>query len=339
MLARTSMLRHKVTGATFQTPLLVPSFSSKGFGHDPDGVSEIGKILETTAEFLTDSYLISAYDLKRGHLPPIAKLPCRPDILFLDSGGYEVSRERDFSAVEEQQPENETWTVKDLLSVLDELPKEVATVLVSYDHPKERKPFQEQIRAARKLFKGRDHHLLTFLIKPEKPTQTTLDDALRAAMAHAEELGSFDIIGVTEKELGASLLERMVRIAKLRTVLDEANLKAPIHVFGALDPLGTCLYFLAGAEIFDGLTWIRYAYSEGMCVYVHNAGALKLGLYVQDRLVRTRTLANNIYFLQELQQRMREFEATKDFSKLGQHGKFLEAALDSLNTRLNKGGT
>jgi hypothetical protein len=34
--------------------------------------------------------------------------------------------------------------------------------------------------------------------------------------------------------------------------LDEAGVKSPIHVFGALDPLTVCLYFVAGAEVFDG---------------------------------------------------------------------------------------
>jgi hypothetical protein len=314
---------------------LVPSFSSKGFSRDSSGTSEIGKILETTAEFITDSFLVSAYDVKHGHVPPPLKLPCRPEIIFLDSGGYEISGERDFSAVEEPKPPGGHWGINDLVSVLDAWPRELATVLISYDHHEERKPFAEQIKSARKLFRGRSDHLLAFLIKPETAQQQTIESALRAALAEIEELGSFDIIGVTEKELAGSVLDRMVRIAKLRRAMDEAELKAPIHVFGSLDPLSVCLYFLAGAEIFDGLTWLRYAYADGMCVYVHNAGALRLGLHVKDGLVKTRTLANNIYFLQELQQKLRDFEATKDFSKLDPHAKFLKNAMDSLNTRLN----
>jgi len=335
VLARTSVLRHKVTGANLRTPLLVPSFSSKGFSKDSNGISEIGKVLETTAEFLTDSCLISAYDVKHGHVPPPENLPCRPEIIFLDSGGYEISGERDFSAVEEPKRPGGQWTEKDLISVLDGWPKETATVLVSYDHHDERQPFAEQVKSARRLFRGRSNHLLAFLIKPETSQQQTIENALRAAMADIEELGSFDIIGVTEKELAGSVLDRMVRIAKLRRVMDDAKITAPIHIFGSLDPLSVCLYFLAGAEIFDGLTWLRYAYADGMCVYTHNAGALRLGIHVKDSLVKTRTLANNIYFLQELQQKLRDFQATKDFSKLDPHAKFLKDAVDSLNTRLN----
>ena len=54
---------------------------------------------------------------------------------------------------------------------------------------------------------------------------------------------------VIEKELGDSALVRMERIARLRRALDDAEVKAPVHVFGALDPILSCMYFLAGAEI------------------------------------------------------------------------------------------
>ncbi len=49
----------------------------------------------------------------------------------------------------------------------------------------------------------------------------------------------------------------MQNIAKLRKALDKAGLNIPLHVFGSLDTVTTPLYFLAGADIFDGLTWLR----------------------------------------------------------------------------------
>lgn len=335
MLARTSFLRHRTSGISIQTPLLVPSFSSKGFSRDSAGLSEIGKILETTAEFITDSFLVSAYDVKHGHVPTPDRLPCRPELIFLDSGGYEISAERDFSAVEEPRLPSIGWSVSDLLSVHDAWPKELATVFISYDHHEDCKPFADQIKMARKVFRGRSDHLLAFLIKPEKASQQTIDTALRAAQTNVNDLIGFDIVGVTEKELAGSVLDRMVRIARLRQALDEAGISAPIHVFGSLDPVSVCLYFLAGAEIFDGLTWLRYAYIDGMCVYTHNAGALKHGIHVKDGLVKTRILANNLYFLQALRQSLLDFLTTRDYSKLAPHSKFLKGAVDSLNSRLN----
>jgi hypothetical protein len=162
----------------------------------------------------------------------------------------------------------------------------------------------------------------------------TLERALKSATANAEEMGSFDIIGVTEKELGRSMLERMVQIANLRIALDGAGVKAPIHIFGALDPLSVCLYYISGAEIFDGLTWIRYAFESGRCVYTHNLGVLKYGLHVRDDLVKSRAMADNYYALQDLQRRLREFENSGNFDKLEPHGKLVSDAWDSLKTRL-----
>ena len=63
-LCRTSTIRHKSSGVRLRTPLLIPSFSSKGFARSKsDGKSEIGGILATANEFLTEAYLISAYDI------------------------------------------------------------------------------------------------------------------------------------------------------------------------------------------------------------------------------------------------------------------------------------
>ena len=64
MLCRTSTVRHTGSGVSMTTPLLIPSFSSKGFAKSKkDGKSEIGRILATASEFVTEIFLISAYDI------------------------------------------------------------------------------------------------------------------------------------------------------------------------------------------------------------------------------------------------------------------------------------
>jgi len=332
-LHRTSTLLHKGTGVTVRTPLLVPSFSSKGFK-----ASDLGTIFASSAAFITETYLISAYDVGYSYLPEPRNLQFKPELLFLDSGGYEISKDQDISAAEVAQPGRKEWSLERLIKVQNNWPDEIATVLVNYDHPQERMPFGAQVKAARELFKGRSH-LCTFLIKPQTQDEDTLKSALSEAMVHASELKSFDIVGVTEKEIGRSALERMVKIAKLRMAMDAAGVDSPIHVFGALDPLSACLYFLAGAEIFDGLTWIRYAYDEhGRCVYGSNHGAMKFGLDVRENDIKTRFMAENVYLLQQLQRKLREFEVTGQFAKLEPHSKLLQDAADALETVLQKGG-
>ena len=55
MLARISTISHP-SGGTLKTPLLVPSFSSKGF-------PKVAKILETMREVISGPILVSAYDM------------------------------------------------------------------------------------------------------------------------------------------------------------------------------------------------------------------------------------------------------------------------------------
>ena len=338
MFARSSTIRHKASGVSLQTPLLIPSFSSKGFARSKkDEKSEIGKILAASGEFLTEAFLISAYDVFYGHIPSPRELPFTPELIFLDSGGYEISTDRDYSSVIDPLPAPEPWDLSKLQSVLAKWPEEIPLVIVSYDHHDERKSVVEQVADARKFFRSYPQQLHLLLLKPEKGTQSLLDEALKSVFADATQLGSFDLVGVTEKELGRSMLDRMVQIARLRRAMDDAGVQIPIHVFGSLDPVSVCLYYVSGAELFDGLTWIRYGYDDdGRCVYTHNLGVLKYGINVSDNHVKSRAMADNYYCLQDLQRRLREFEATKKWDKLSPHQKLVENACDSLDTRLNR---
>jgi hypothetical protein len=337
-ISRTSTLIHPGTGVRIDTPLLIPSFSSKGFQIRADGTSEVQDILAVSAEFITESYLISAYDIYHNRVPQPQNLPFRPNIIVLDSGGYEISKDRDMSDVSDPVPGRNEWNFEMLRSTLNVWPNENATILVSYDHPREHRSFTEQVARARELFRGREDHLHTFLLKPESEDQYTLKTALKDAVANIEELRSFNIIGLTQKELGYSLIEQMVRIARFRNELDTAGIKAPIHIFGSLDPLTVCLFFIAGAEIFDGLTWMRYAYRNGLCVYVDNAAVLgNLGLEFSHNFVRVQTMRDNIVTLQRLAAQIREFQFTGEFEKLP-NGEKIRSALDSLRTHLKKGG-
>ena len=145
----------------------------------------------------------------------------------------------------------------------------------------------------------------------------SLKQVLAAAMACPEEFSGFDVLGITEKGLGVSPLERMLAIARLRRALDEAGCQLPIHIFGSFDPLSICLYTMAGAEIFDGLTWLRYAFTDDdQCVYLHSHATLNYGLSTKDTAQRLRVISSNYYYLLKLQGKLRHFAATGDFNLL-----------------------
>lgn len=316
MLAKRRSL--KLNGVEVErTPLLVPSFSSKGF---PD----VHKIIEYCTELIEGVTLVSAYDIHYGRVSPPFDFP---SLIFLDSGGYEASKDAELSDLGNREHHPKEWTQEMHESVLANWQSPVPSVLISYDHPKARVEFAEQIERGRNMAPGRTEFLRELLLKPETESQTLLhvDDLLR----HVHRLADFDIIGVTEKEIGKSLVDRMKNIAKLRRALTVAGIDIPIHVFGSLDTISTPLYFLAGADIFDGLTWLRFAFHEGLTIYKHNFGALQLGITTKADLIDGRCWHQNYYYMSEMQLEMRRFLGSQDFSSFKYHGDMFKTALQS----------
>jgi hypothetical protein len=91
----------KLNGSEIErTPLLVPSFSSKGF---PD----VRKIIAYSSEVIEGPTLISAYDLHYEKISPPFEFA---SLLFLDSGGYEASKEAELSDFGEREHVPNDWT-------------------------------------------------------------------------------------------------------------------------------------------------------------------------------------------------------------------------------------
>lgn len=308
-----------------ETPLLVPSFSSKGF----PGVRQL---IDIMSEYITESTLLSAYDV---HYGLINQRYSFCDIVFLDSGGYEASIDFDLSDARRLDLKPRNWQHSFYRSILRRLvfPKTASYVVINYDNPKSRIGLRAQVQRAKDDFAilSEGTFISEFLIKPErapgpkKTDRTTYLDVDRI-VRDISHFRDFDIVGVTEKELGRSLLERMSNIGRIRRALSDANMLQPIHVFGALDPISVPLYFFAGADIFDGLTWLRYAYHQGLAIYIANYAALSLSLDTHETSAGTRSLVSNLSALASLQRAMRTFAETHDFSVFTNHAGWLETA-------------
>lgn len=300
-----------------RTPLLVPSFSSKGFPY-------VHKIIESCSELIEGVTLVSAYDLHFGKVQPPFDFP---SLIFLDSGGYEASKDAELSDLGDRDHHPKEWTQEMHEGVIAKWQPSVPSVLISYDHPKARVGFAEQIERARNMAPGRTDFLRELLLKPEKDSQRLLH--VDNLLPHVHRLADFDIIGVTEKEIGSSLIDRMKNIAKLRRALSTAGIDIPIHVFGSLDTISTPMYFLAGADIFDGLTWLRFAFHDGLTIYKHNFGALQLGVSTKSDMVDARCWHQNYYYMTEMQLEMRRFLKSQDFGSFRYHGDMFKTALQS----------
>ncbi len=201
-LARRTVVEHPA-GLRFETPLLVPSFSSKGFRATKE-TSEIHDTLQVTSEWLTESMLISAYDLGHGHIPRPEALPVTPELIIVDSGGYEMRVEHDMSAAVHWPHKPLPWDEIRYQAELNGWPDRFAACFVSYDDPGQRYSVAKQVEAAKVMLSNYPRQLHTFLLKPETVGQVYLSKAIESIIRDASQLEAFHFIGVTEKELGKS---------------------------------------------------------------------------------------------------------------------------------------
>ena len=244
-------------------PLVVPSYSSKALPK-----VSLSAALEKTAHFIAGSVLISAYDIKHNYADPRR---FKVQLLIVDSGGYEMLVDKDGQRRGGNldhvwypwSPELHAETIATISAVSP-------VVVVSYDRTD--LPMREQIDAALAAMDPRFGS--AFLLKPKKGERLSID----TISENAAMLGRFDIVGVTEKEAGDLFFERLIFVARLRALLDLKGVDKPIHVFGGLDPFMTPLYFLAGADIVDGLTWLRMAFSDTCAQYLPGYAAMRYPL-------------------------------------------------------------
>jgi hypothetical protein len=297
--------------------LLVPSFSSKGF-------PEVAAMIKMAEEFIEGPMLISAYDLHHKHItPPFAA----PALIFLDSGGYEAGKDTELSDLGEQEQTPHPWTSEDHQTILEYWESTAPTVFISYDHPETRISIEDQIKRAQAL-PAKKNTLREILLKPETVNQRFLH--IDQIVPHIHQLAQFDIIGVTEKEIGSSIIERMKNIARVRVALDKAGLDTPIHVFGSLDTLSTPLYFVVGADVFDGLTWLRFGYREGQTLYRQNFGVLALGVSTKTHMIDAQCWVRNLHYLKDMELEMRRFLKDHDFGVFKYHSALIEQSFQSV---------
>lgn len=325
-LARSLQLAIRGQEINVRTPLLIPSFSSKA-------LVDIRLVLEALQPSITESLLISAYDICH----KLIEAPLSPfaEVLFLDSGGYEISKDYDVMDPWYPAADAKQWSLESYLLELEALDPVMPTFVTSFDHPDVRQSIPSQIASARDVFKEFSEFGRELLIKPETKDQTLVQ--IPSTIAQVSRFSEFDIIGLTETELGTTLHHRMVNIAKIRSAMDAEGIQKPLHIFGSMDPVCTPLYFLAGADIFDGLTWLRFSYMDDMAVYHRNRGPLEFGAKERDKRALIRSYEANLHYLGELTGRMHRYLLDGNEDRFGRHADFYRTCIDDLRVRLPKG--
>jgi len=78
---------------------------------------------------------------------------------------------------------------------------------------------------------------------------------------HHPDLCNF--VAVAERDCGASILEKARTVLKIRKLLDSGeqhNQSRILHLLGCGDPISILLFIFAGANSFDSLDWVKYAF-------------------------------------------------------------------------------
>lgn len=246
----TRILNLEKKNLDFITPNYIPSFSSREDHHLKERINVIlPKIPQQTI-------LISAYDYynlkKDGSITPqIIKASFKEKLLFLDSGGFEMQ----FSHVDE-------WSVDKYENVISELDPQFYVgydIIPSYDKISNTKEVVWKSIEFLKNYKRDNGRVLLFHFSVKNIPITEIDSIIDLISANNEFI---DIIGFPEREIGANIIQRCRFVKLLRERLDEKQIFKPFHIFGCSDPISIILFVLAGADIFDGVGWIKYAFDR-----------------------------------------------------------------------------
>jgi len=289
--------RH-VGSARTATPLLVPSFSSRGF-QDPIGV------VKSYSPYTSRSCLISAFDVHYGVLP--SEWRDLADFIVLDSGGYEA-----YASSELSSPRS--WDLGKYKSVIESLGAGTTYLLVTFDYNLRENPYERQLAEASALCDKYPQYDWDFLVKPEGPSHHEVN--IDAVVSRLDTLQRFAAIGFVEDELGSSIWSRAISIRRLRRRLIEQGLDIPIHIFGCLDPLRIPVYVLSGADIFDGLEWLRSAFTEAGLVRFSSLAMNDGDIDMPDAERGTRAVLQNIRILTTLEVSLRKLLRSGNISDL-----------------------
>ena len=183
-------------------------------------------------------------------------------------------------------------------------------VLVNFDHPGK---IDNQVASASRDFSVIPSAATDFLIKPEPDTGLV---NVAKLSTRSDDLGQFDVIGITAREAGSSLLARCRSVVMLRDALTDAGLNLPIHVFGAITPKEVLTYYFCGADVFDGLNWLRQAFRNLETVPIEDTAfeAMKWKKTEHDLFDAERT--NNLRILYQLQEALRRYSDSGDMESL-----------------------
>jgi len=230
------------------TPNFIPSFSSR----DDHYLKE--RIEVFLQQIPQQTILISAYDYfllqqRKEISADFIKKCFKNKFLFLDSGGYELQ----FSC-------DRTWDPLTYSKVLKELNPDFVVGFDRIPPYSELSNTQKDSQNSCDFLEKRNSTTEGVLLFHFSLKNTPINEIDLVVKIIETNRKSIDVIGFPERELGPNIIQSCLFIRKLREKLDEKKVFLPIHIFGCSDPKSIILFVLSGADLFDGLGWIKYAF-------------------------------------------------------------------------------
>ena len=274
------------------TPLIVPSFSSRGFPN-------LTNIWEEFSDKLYGVCLVSAFDVAQGDIP--RNVSDLVNVVVWDSGPFETSSgHTEFNGHHVASTAAE-WTRKQYQETLKNIGEGSNAIVVNFD---EIGTLEDQISNASEDFSLVPNAASDFLVKPADEMEFV---NLPKLGLHLDQLAQMSVIGIAAREAGDSLLTRCCSIVMLRDMLSEAGLDMPVHVFGAINPYEVLAYFFCGADVFDGLNWLRCQFRNCGSIPIGESATEDFRWNLTDSELQMQAWAKNLRFLFQLQDGMQRF--------------------------------
>lgn len=281
-------------------PLFFYSYSSNGF---PDLIKRMRNSLAYNPK-----YLLSLYDFEY-HLPEGLINSDDSRMRVWDSGGYELLA----SLSCDNASSSFQWDESTYVRAANSIPWNGYDIVGSFDIPFEDVTIQTQIERAIDLYSRIEGTFFRNLLihVPFDMNPYNLSDILQPYV------NEFHILGVTEKDIAPTWAHGVHFIKRLRKALTTLQTQhyIPIHVFGCFDIKTVVRFTLAGADIFDGLTWLRYFFSNGEVLYKQE---YQFAIPISDLLridPKLYMMRNNINEMEELRSHLVYAISTNNLDK------------------------
>ncbi len=297
-----------------ETPLLVPSFSSNISFFEKK--IELQELYDNIKESTPYTSLISAYDLYHEKLKYESIF--YSDLTFIDSGNYEYLN---------QDKDEMLWNSDLYFEVLSKLKPTSTISIISFD---KYCSYKEQLKIANETFHMYPDSIHDFLLKPENSPKDVneLIWNFQDIKEHIEVIGNFDIIGITEKDLGFTLYERCQNLIVLRCLLDP---ETPIHIFGCDDPQTILIYNLLEGDIFDGTSWTRFYFWRGYAMYLKHFSLISSTWTDRVGYNNIRAITKNLDQMRRFQSNLHQFINTNNFDLINFSNKIIHNVKIFLN--------